>query len=52
MDVNSGQVDYESQHLLAKLKSRDRSLYTKVRIIKKLDVDTFFRVINGKVEDW
>ena len=52
MDVNSGQVDYERRHLLAKLKSRDRSLYSKVRIIKKLDVHPFFRVVKGKVEDW
>ena len=52
MNVNSGQVDYERRHLLAKLKSRDRSLYSKVRIIKELDVHPIFRIINGKVEKW
>lgn len=52
MAVNSGQVDYERLHLLAKLKSRDRSLYSKVRIIKKLDVHPFFQVVKGNIEDW
>ena len=52
MTVNSGQIDYERQHLLKKLKARNRSLYLRVRIVKELDVHPFFRVVKGKIADW
>ena len=52
MDVNSGQIDYERRHLLTKLKSRDRSLFLKVRIVRTLDFHPFFRVVKGEIADW
>lgn len=52
MDVNTGQLEFERRHLLAKLKSRDRSLYLKVRAIKELDGHPIFRAVAGKIEDW
>ena len=52
MPLNSGQVDYERRHLLTKLKSRDRSLFLKIRLVKELEVHPFFRVVKGEVEDW
>lgn len=52
MDVSTGQLEFERKHLLTKLKSRDRSLYLKVRVIKKLDAHSIFRVVAGKIEDW
>ena len=52
MDVNTGQLKFEREHLLAKLKSRDRSLYLKIRVIKELDAHPFFRVVKGNIEDW
>jgi len=52
IDVNSGQVEFERQHLLAKLKSRDRSRYLELRVQTDLDVHPFFHVATGNIADW
>ncbi|MDA0692871.1 MAG: pyrimidine dimer DNA glycosylase/endonuclease V [Nitrospinae bacterium] len=52
IDVNSGQIEFERQHLLGKLKSRDPSLYLKYRILTQLDVHPFFNVVIGEIADW
>ena len=52
INVSSGQVEFEIQHLLKKLKSRDRSLYLKIQILTELDVHPIFRVVHGKIADW
>jgi len=52
IDVNSGQIKFETRHLLNKLKSRDRSLYLQVRAIDELDVHPLFRVVTGRIAEW
>ena len=52
MTLNTGQVGYERRHLLAKLRSRDWSLFLKVRLVKELEVHPFFRIVKGEIADW
>jgi len=50
--VNSGQVIYEFNHLLKKLKERDREKYNQLKKTKRPQVHFLFKVIPGKIEDW
>jgi Pyrimidine dimer DNA glycosylase len=52
MDVTKGQIEYEFQHLLKKLKIRNPELYEKFKIEKKTIVHPLFKKINGQIEDW
>ena len=52
IEVTTGQVEFERQHLLSKLKSRDPPRYSTVRAIDELDVHPSFRVVAGEIEDW
>lgn len=50
--VTSGQIDYEFQHLLSKLKVRDPNLYLRLKDIKSLKLHPMFKRIKGDVADW
>ena len=50
--VNSGQVFYEFDHLLRKLKIRDNEKYNQLKKIKRPQVHFLFKVIPGKIEEW
>ena len=50
--VNSGQVLYEFQHLLVKLKARDSALYERLKVLKKIKTHPLFREVCGDVETW
>ncbi len=50
--VTSGQLNYEFNHLLSKLKERDNDLYNKLCKVKKIDLHPIFYEVKGKVEDW
>jgi len=50
--VTSGQVEYEFQHLLRKLKGRDPDLYKQLKMLKRIKVHPMFRKVHGNVEDW
>jgi len=52
MDVNIGQLEYEFQHLLLKLKIRDFKKYSDVRKIKEIKAHRMFRIIDGGIADW
>lgn len=52
INISSGQVEFEEQHLLKKLKSRDRSLYLKIQKLIELDVHPIFCVVPGEIADW
>jgi hypothetical protein len=49
--VQYGQVEYEMQHLLDKLKVRDRNKYEQVKDIE-FKVNPIFFIVNGGVEEW
>lgn len=52
IEVTSGQVTFERQHLLAKLQSRDPLFYNKIGAIDELDVHPSFLIVTGGIADW
>jgi hypothetical protein len=52
IEVSSGQIEFERQHLLKKLKSREQSLYLKIQKLADLDVHPIFSVVPGNIADW
>jgi hypothetical protein len=50
--VTRRQIEYESKHLLKKLKTRDRERYH--RLLKETDIEPhpLFKVANGEIEEW
>lgn len=49
--VTSGQLEYEWQHLMTKLKARDQPAYRQWRR-QSPEVHPCFRVIHGPIEAW
>lgn len=47
-----GQLNYEFRHLLNKLRARDRSLYRKLKKMRRIAAHPIFRLSPGKVADW
>jgi hypothetical protein len=52
MAVTDGQLKYEKDHLLAKLKLRDQSKYDNLLNQKEIQPHPLFEVISGKIEEW
>lgn len=52
MPVNDGQLWYEFEHLLAKLKQREPVLYRRWKNLDELEVHPQFYVLSGEVEQW
>ena len=50
--VTSGQIKFEFQHLLKKLKSRDNEKYKQLKAIKKAEINSIFFLAPGKIEKW
>ncbi len=50
--VTTGQLEYEFNHLLNKLKKRDPNLYKKIKDIKKIPSHPLFKIVKGDIEDW
>ncbi len=50
--VSSGQIEYEFEHLLKKLKTRDPDLYTTLKKIKVIKPHPLFRKRRGGIEVW
>lgn len=52
LKVTTGQLAYENQHLLAKLKQRDLARYKTLLSLDKLETHPLFKLIKGEIEDW
>lgn len=52
MVVTRGQLQYEWEHLLAKLRSRDPERAARLVSVKRPRAHPSFRVVRGDVEDW
>ncbi len=52
MLVNEGQLIYELNHLLKKLKTRDRAQYQKMLLVKVPKAHPLFRIVPGPIEAW
>lgn len=50
--VNSGQIEYESAHLLRKLQIRDAERYHTFKSLSHFEPNPMFEVISGGIEDW
>jgi hypothetical protein len=50
--VNRGQLSFEFQHLLGKLRKRDLEKYYNIKDTVNLVSNPIFKVIPGKVEEW
>ena len=52
MNVTSGQLDYEFQHLLKKLEVRDKERFEKLKNLNSYDTAEIFKEIEGEIEKW
>lgn len=52
VSVTNGQVQYEFEHLLKKLKTRDQTLYQQYKDAVEIDLHPLFSRIPGEIESW
>ena len=52
LTVSEGQITYEFDHLLKKLKHREITLYEKLKETKNILPHPMFKIIKGKIEKW
>ena len=52
ISVTSGQIKYETEHLLNKLRIRDKIKFDKLNNIKKIAQHPIFKIVKGDIEDW
>lgn len=52
MKVTRGQISFEFNHLMKKLKVRDRARYNEYRNIKQIKLHPLFVLVSGTVEKW
>ena len=52
--ITKGQLKYELEHLLKKLKIRDQKKFNEVKNLNlsKIETNPIFKVIEGKIEHW
>lgn len=52
MVVTSGQIGFETQHLLNKLKVRDKERFNELADLEVIEPNPMFKVVEGDVEAW
>ncbi|QFR49596.1 DNA lyase [Sulfurimonas lithotrophica] len=52
IEVTSGQIKYEFNHLLKKLKVRDPKRYEEISSINEIKLHPLFVKIDGDIEEW
>ncbi len=52
IDVNSGQIDYEWQHLLGKLQVRSPDIFLRWQDVKTPEAHPLFTIKPGPIEPW
>ena len=52
IQTTSGQLSFELNHLLGKLRKRSQKEYENLVGLKKKDPHPLFKVVMGKIEDW
>lgn len=50
--VTSGQVKYETEHLLNKLKLRNKKKFDELNNLENIDQHPLFEIVSGNVEIW
>jgi len=51
-NVTKGQIKFETEHLLKKLKTRDPERFRLIKSQKKINAHPIFKVVEGTVEEW
>ena len=52
LTVTDEQINYEAQHLLNKLRTRDKNKYLLLESNRNFSPHPLFRIIKGNIEDW
>ena len=52
LTVTDGQLEYETEHLLKKLKKRDKAYFEKMLKISSPETHPLFKTVKGDIEDW
>lgn len=52
MTVTQKQLEFEFQHLLKKLETRDPKRYNELKDLKEIEANFHFVVVPGEIEDW
>jgi hypothetical protein len=52
LTVGQGQLDFELQHLKAKLRLRDPERYRQLRKLREITAHPLFTVVAGEIEPW
>lgn len=52
LTVSEGQIKFEFEHLLCKLKGREINLYQKLKETKSIISHPMFKIIKGTIENW
>ena len=52
ISVTRGQVEYEWAHLQKKLVNRDRDVFERNQLVKRVAVHPLFKSVSGSVEEW
>ena len=52
--ITKGQLKYELEHLLKKLKMRDEEKFNEIKKLNldKIETNPIFRIVEGRIEDW
>jgi hypothetical protein len=52
LTVTNKQINYEVDHLLGKLKQRDRIKFNALNKLEKIKPHPLFKIVEGGIEDW
>lgn len=52
LTVTTGQLEYEREHLLKKLATRDMERYNNMILLSKFQPHPLFKVVKGDIEEW
>jgi len=52
LTVTNAQIEYEKQHLLKKLRLRDKQKYKEIKNLATFEPHPIFAVVIGEIEDW
>jgi hypothetical protein len=50
--ATKGQLEYETEHLLKKLKERDIKKYQQLKVLKNVEAHPLFKITKGEVASW
>ncbi len=50
--VTKGQIEYEMEHLLKKLKIRDFNKYNQLINLQNIEPHPLFKIVEGEIENW